>query len=209
MSTARPLVNGPPQSRSAAAATLLTQALSAGGEITLQLSGLSMEPAIRNSDSIVVHGVAPGRVRVGDVVLFRAGSDLVAHRVIRRRTTHGRLAFQTKGDMRLLPDAPESAAGDLLGRVTAVRKDGQEVSLTGPAARAAGRAAALYGRASAAAWCALCRVVPRLANPDPAAGARHRTRRLFAIPLAPLAWVLFRSSRRESKKRKSARSSAR
>ena len=57
---------------------------------------------------------------VGDVVIFRQGEQLVAHRVL-YRGVHGRAVrhLVTRGDARIAPDPPVSC-GRVLGRVTGI-----------------------------------------------------------------------------------------
>ncbi len=66
---------------------------------------------------------------VGDVILFRVGTGVIAHRV--HRVLEGP-AFETRGDAAHQPDREPVTRERLIGRVDAVLRDGREV----PVARA-------------------------------------------------------------------------
>jgi hypothetical protein len=104
-----------------------------GQAVRFRAAGLSMEPAIRDGDDLTVAPVAIESVRRGDVLLYRAGGRLTAHRVIGR--VEGR-----QGVLRVRGDAPSweeerVPRRDVLGRVVAVERRGQPVPLRGPLAR--------------------------------------------------------------------------
>jgi signal peptidase I len=87
-----------------AAAVLFLAGLAAlmvsGHRVLIVRSG-SMAPAITTGDVVVTRMVDPTRVSVGDVVTFRdpsRSSDLVTHRVLRRRIDGVKISFLTKGD---------------------------------------------------------------------------------------------------------------
>lgn len=69
-----------------------------GWRVGAVVSG-SMEPSMHAGDVMITRPVAPGEVRVGDVILFKPsrGESLVAHRVI-EITREPELRFVTKGD---------------------------------------------------------------------------------------------------------------
>lgn len=76
-------------------------ALMASGHRVLIVRSGSMAPAINTGDVVVTRMVDPTRVSVGDVVTFRdpsRSSDLVTHRVVKRRIEGINVSFLTKGD---------------------------------------------------------------------------------------------------------------
>jgi len=104
-----------------------------GQAVRFRAAGLSMEPAIRDGDDLTVAPVALGSVRRGDVLLYRSGGRLMAHRVIGR--TRG-----PEGVFRVRADAPgweeeRVRRRDVLGRVVAVERRARPVPLRGPLAR--------------------------------------------------------------------------
>ncbi len=88
-----------------------------------------MLPALCPGDEVLLE-LRPARLRVGDLVAFRAGGKLVVHRVIRAGRT-----LVTRGDNVLAADAA-LAAEQVVGRAVALRRDGRERRLDGAAARA-------------------------------------------------------------------------
>lgn len=104
-----------------------------GQAVRFRAAGLSMEPAIRDGDDLTVAPVSIESVRRGDVLLYRAGGRLMAHRVIGR-------VRGPEGVLRVCGDAPsweeeQVPRGDVLGRVVAVERGGRPVTLRGPLAR--------------------------------------------------------------------------
>jgi len=70
-----------------------------GWRVDTVLSG-SMEPAFGAGDAVVIQGIDPTRVKVGDIITYRASDDssmLVTHRVV-EIAGGSRLTFTTKGD---------------------------------------------------------------------------------------------------------------
>ncbi len=72
------------------------------------ISGVSMEPAMGLGDIAITREVAPGQVRVGDIVRFRpvSGRGSILHRVVEVRQEGGRYVFVTKGDNNNVEDKP-------------------------------------------------------------------------------------------------------
>jgi len=101
----------------------------AGERHFIPISGNSMLPIIRDGDrALTAHGCAS--VRRGDVVIFRRNGHMVAHRVMRIRDggRDGGLTLVTKGDNTPQFDLPLSA-GEIVGRVLAVERNGKRMSL--------------------------------------------------------------------------------
>jgi hypothetical protein len=94
-----------------------------------------MEPVIRDGDTLTVAPVSLREVRRGDVLLYRAGGRLMAHRV----KGH---PVGTDALLRVRGDAPgweeeQVSPRDVLGRVVAVERQGERVPLRGSLARGA------------------------------------------------------------------------
>jgi hypothetical protein len=103
-----------------------------GQSVRFRAAGLSMAPSIRDGDVITVAPLTAA-VRRGDVLLYRAGGRLTAHRVI-ARGRGGDALFRVRGDA---PGWEEErvAWGDVLGRVVEVERDGRKVAPRGALAR--------------------------------------------------------------------------
>ncbi|MEE9911668.1 MAG: signal peptidase I [Deltaproteobacteria bacterium] len=101
----------------------------ANREITLDIQGTSMLPFFEQGDRITVKAVAPGKLRTGDVILFRQNEQLIAHRLIwKKRRGIGRCYCQ-KGDH--LSGWSWISGEDVLGRVTSFGCHGVMVEMTG------------------------------------------------------------------------------
>jgi signal peptidase I len=84
----------------------------------------SMYPALIAGDVILVEGVKPEDVRVGDVIIFSRSysANPIIHRVIQIvELGDGRRAFRTKGDYNPIPDTPLVGEESLLGRWTGLK----------------------------------------------------------------------------------------
>jgi signal peptidase I len=108
----------------------------AGRQHLIPISGHSMLPAIQDSDhALVSHGCAG--VRPGDVIVFRHEGTLIAHRVLRIERGDDGPTFVTKGDNVPRFD-PHFSAGEIVGRVLAIERNGRTMSLDTAAWRLSG-----------------------------------------------------------------------
>ncbi|MEJ2167548.1 MAG: S26 family signal peptidase [Desulfobacterales bacterium] len=62
---------------------LITGLLQDGYKVSFSAPGHSMFPTIMANETILVEPIDPGRVRIGDIILYRTNGRLVAHRVVR------------------------------------------------------------------------------------------------------------------------------
>lgn len=100
------------------------------GEHFLPVSGGSMLPLIHDGDQLLVtHGVASARR--GDVLLFRQGDQLIAHRLLARQITGGEVRYLTKGDNMLGAD-PLVPVAEIMGKVVLVCSGDRQLSLDTP-----------------------------------------------------------------------------
>jgi len=122
----------PPRPSEAALDAALRLWQTTGRRHTIPIEGSSMLPLLRHGDQVAVaHGLDD--LRRGDVIVFRRGDRLVAHRLLKT----GRQTFITKGDHTLHLDAPVPAAA-VLGRVIGMRRGARFAALDTPAWRQAG-----------------------------------------------------------------------
>ena len=109
------------------ATAMIADLLASGHAVQFQARGDSMYPLIRDHDYLHVEPCE--RVRVGDIVLVLAERGLTAHRVIASRNG----VIVTRGDN--APAADDAVSCDkVLGKVTAVIRDGRELKLSRSAA---------------------------------------------------------------------------
>jgi signal peptidase I len=87
----------------------------------------SMSPYIKEGDVVLVQH-ASRRFTVGDVVVFRRGEELMAHRVVSVRGRGEDTIYRTKGDNLRFFDAPVHRSS-VLGMVICIRKANKYISL--------------------------------------------------------------------------------
>jgi signal peptidase len=84
-------------------------------------SGISMEPAYKEGDVVLIKDVDVNDLHVGDVVVFEALDLQVMHRIVEERGgSDGELMFVTQGDNVARPDFPIQASqinGKLVGEI--------------------------------------------------------------------------------------------
>lgn len=84
----------------------------------------SMFPALVAGDVILVEGITPEEVNVGDVIIFSRSysPNPIIHRVIQIvEMADGQRAFRTKGDYNPIPDTSLVGPEDVLGRWTGIK----------------------------------------------------------------------------------------
>ena len=90
------------------------------GHQTFIIGGGSMEPAIPLGAAVVDEPVAPGDLRVGDVVSLRSGPELKSvftHRITRLVPRADGLWIETKGDANRTIDPSITPSAQVIGRV--------------------------------------------------------------------------------------------
>jgi signal peptidase I len=132
---------------------VIADALARGSSVRFRADGDSMYPTIRSGESITVVAVAADAVVPGEILLYRRGVRLLAHRVVAVTTSGAGRVFELRGDAKASSDAPVGADA-VVGKVVAVRRRGRTVSLCGPAAQArrAVRRAASGARTLIVSW---------------------------------------------------------
>lgn len=89
-------------------------------------TGTSMLPRIKEGDMLLVqHGLY--RIRSGDVVVFRAAGELVAHRVLSIKRHSGKKIYLMKGDNRRTFDAPVSESS-VVGLVVRIKRGEKSIN---------------------------------------------------------------------------------
>jgi len=83
--------------------TLLPKLLSTQIPLAV-VSSYSMEPALHVGDLLIVAGVKPSDIRVGDIIVYKSYKEPIVHRVIKISVVNGAYRFLTKGDANMYPD---------------------------------------------------------------------------------------------------------
>lgn len=92
------------------------------GEVRLKVTGSSMLPAVRSGDEITVMRCEYTELQTGQIVLYRRGDELTAHRIERIAPDH----LVARGDSLLSPDPPVLSA-EIVGRVVGILRNGRSV----------------------------------------------------------------------------------
>lgn len=79
------------------------------------LSG-SMSPTFNTYDMIIDISTKESNIKVGDVITFWKGNNLVTHRVEGIANKNGTIYFKTKGDANSVEDLEEVSAQEVVGR---------------------------------------------------------------------------------------------
>jgi signal peptidase I len=109
-------------------AALAEHVVGTGMSIRFRACGGSMHPTIFDGDVITVAPVAAHEVARGDILLYRDGDRVLAHRLIRVSSHGTETRFRLRGDSNASCDAPIAAA-QIVGRVEAVERDGRAIVL--------------------------------------------------------------------------------
>ena len=109
-------------------AALVEHVIGTGLSIRFRACGDSMYPTILNGDVITVAPVAAHEVAPGDILLYRDGHRVLAHRLIGISTDGDESRFRLRGDSNIMCDEPIAAA-QIVGRVEAVERDGRAIAL--------------------------------------------------------------------------------
>jgi len=90
-------------------------------------TGTSMLPRIKEGDELLVqHGTY--RIRLGDVVVFKAAGELITHRLLSIKRHSDRKIYLMKGDNRRGFDGPIPESS-VVGRVVRIRRGHKSIDL--------------------------------------------------------------------------------
>lgn len=93
-----------------------------------------MHPVIRDGELITAEPAAPEQLKWGEIVLYRVGEALLAHRVVGLRRGNGYPQFLVRGDAAGAKDEGVTA-GQILGRVVCTARGHESVRLSTAKAR--------------------------------------------------------------------------
>jgi signal peptidase I len=105
---------------------LIVERLRVGKTIRLEITTTSMLPLLRPGVQLVVQSVERTKVHAGDILVWLANRDWIAHRVIVCSAGH---QVVTKGDHNLYADA-FPVSGSSLGLVTRIENGARHLDLT-------------------------------------------------------------------------------
>ncbi len=86
----------------------------------------SMEPDYNIGDMVIVKEVEESKLKVGDIISYRDGQNVVTHRIVKKNTVNGEIQYVTKGDHNNVEDhiilTMDSIEGKVIGKLTYMGK---------------------------------------------------------------------------------------
>ncbi|HLG65748.1 MAG TPA: hypothetical protein VKY19_27755 [Ktedonosporobacter sp.] len=122
--------------RSSIVALLYIQALRQGLALWFTVASGSMRPLLAIGNEIYIEPAQAHELRIGEIAAFETPQGIVVHRIVRRRKSQTTIRLLQMADIDLYPSWIE--AHDVIGRVTAVRRDSAYIDLQHPLARQMG-----------------------------------------------------------------------
>lgn len=108
---------------------LSKEILTRGNKLRFQARGESMFPFIRDGDILEIEPAGEKKIRLGDVVFYRAGDKhAVAHRIVKKITQGNKSIFITKGDSGT-GEGERVCHEQILGRVETVERAGRTIHI--------------------------------------------------------------------------------
>ena len=106
------------------------EACEKGNILNFRVQSGSMSPMIEVGDVVSISKVQPFSIRIGDIVAFKDGQNVVVHRVINKSLSDSKLTFRQQGDTG--GAAKLIVAQDIIGKVTSIEKEGRKLRLDSP-----------------------------------------------------------------------------
>lgn len=106
------------------------EACERGRSLSFKIASGSMRPMIEVGNVVKVCRARPARIRIGDIVAFRDGQNVVVHRIIGKSLSNAHPTFRHMGDASR--SSGKIPAQNLIGRVTAIKKERREIRLDSP-----------------------------------------------------------------------------
>ncbi|MFH0798816.1 MAG: S26 family signal peptidase [Pseudomonadota bacterium] len=105
-------------------------------------AGFSMWPFIKQGERLIIREAPIGDLKVGDIILYRAGEKFVCHRLVRRAKEGSGYRLYARGDT---SGTAECVSPDrCLGKVVGILKNGTVVNLTSRAHRFVNRSIVVF-----------------------------------------------------------------
>jgi signal peptidase I len=109
-------------------AAIVESMVDSGLSVRFRACGDSMSPTILNGDIITVAPVALDDVATGDILLYRDGDRVLAHRLVGLTAPGHECQFRLRGDANIRCDRPVVTA-QIVGRVAAIERGGRTVAM--------------------------------------------------------------------------------
>ena len=113
--------------------------------VRFRMRGHSMYPVFKDGDIGTVEKCDPAELKRGDIIVFRQGETMVAHRLVKRVKKDDDMFLVARGDRIAKADAPVPA-GALIGRIVVFSRGGRTKSTGSAMFRFAGFFITRFGR---------------------------------------------------------------
>ncbi len=91
---------------------------------SLRVNSEAMEPEIPAGSLVYYEEVDDcSTLKVKDIIVYKAGSDFVVHRIIEIHTGEGEIFFITKGDSNRSPDKTPVTPDDIVGKIVGIEQN--------------------------------------------------------------------------------------
>ena len=111
------------QARDQSRCRLAAEGLRSWGVLKLRANGVSMLPTLWPGDLLTVESVRLEQVEPGEIVLYMRQGRFFVHRIVSKNCMQDEAFLVTRGDCMSENDPPVKS-GELLGRITEVRRSG-------------------------------------------------------------------------------------
>lgn len=118
-------------------ASLFIQAVREGQTLWFRVASNSMSPLFQKDDSVSIVPATADAIRPGEIAAFETRDGLVIHRIIHRQQNGQTIRLLQMSDVDLFASWIEPTS--VVGKVIAVRKEGQQANLAHPIAKWYGR----------------------------------------------------------------------
>ncbi len=91
-------------------------------------TGFSMWPFLKAGEKLLIKETPTEKLKIGDIVIYRAGSQLVCHRLIKKIRERERYLLYVRGDSSV--SSPESITEEMfLGKAMGIIRNGKIITL--------------------------------------------------------------------------------
>jgi signal peptidase I len=99
------------------------------GKIYLRLSGFSMFPFLKEGDVALIKKVEINALKIGDVIVFKHGQKMIAHRLMEINQNEEHYTLTTKGDTSKKID-PLFNEADYVGKIISFNRKEKNIVIT-------------------------------------------------------------------------------
>ncbi len=103
---------------------LAAEVLQSQGTLQVRTTGVSMLPTLWPGDLVTIRSHTLQQAKPGEIVLYRREGRFFIHRSVKKFRLGEELLLITRGDS-MPKDDPPVCAGELLGKVTEIRRQGR------------------------------------------------------------------------------------